>query len=129
MIRRIDESRAMAGGETSLKTLWRGDWLQLGDEVPAHVSNESLSPTLRLRPARVRAIGEADVADADLLAFAGHGRVAVRVFRTERGVEARRHLPTLRFRRGSFGSEPSPVRRRHRAAWRYFRLLVPSTHA
>jgi len=35
--------------------------------------------------------------DADLLAFAGHGRVAVRVFRTERGVEARRCLPTLRF--------------------------------
>src|SRR5256885_17107907 len=59
------------------------------------------------------------------LAFAGHARVAVRVFRTERGVEARRHLPTLRLRRGSFGSEPSPVRRRHRPAWRYFRLLLP----
>src|SRR6266566_8662270 len=81
--------------------------------------------SLRLRPARVRAIGEADVADADLLTFAGHARVAVRVFRTERGVEARRHLPTLSFRRGSFGSEPSPVRRRHRPAWRYFPLLLP----
>jgi hypothetical protein len=47
------------------------------------------------------------------------------IFRTERGVEARRHLPTLSFRRGSFGSEPSPVRRRHRPAWRYFPLLLP----
>jgi hypothetical protein len=28
--------------------------------------------SLPLRPARVRAIGKADVADADLLAFAGH---------------------------------------------------------
>src|SRR6266481_522071 len=74
---------------------------------------------------RVRTVGEADVADTDPLVFTGHSRVAVRVFRTELGVEARRRLPTLSFRRGSFGSEPSPVRRRHRPAWRYFRLLLP----